>query len=114
MLWCDNNRSVLKWGSEIHPIEYYSKAHGKVKRYFIDFFIQILSKDGSTQNLAIEIKPHYQTIPPKKSRNERTYLNECMTWQVNNDKWEAAKEWASKNNFQFVILTEYELGIRKK
>jgi hypothetical protein len=112
MNWCDNNPSVLKWGSEIYPIEYFSKIHGKTRRYFVDFFVQIRTRDNTIQNLAIEIKPYSQTIPPKKSRNERTYINEMVTWQVNNDKWNAATEWAGKNGFQFLIMTEKQLGIK--
>jgi hypothetical protein len=115
MVWCDTNPSVLKWGSEIYPIKYFSKIDGKVHRYFIDFFVQIRKADGSIQNLAIEIKPFSQTQPPVRGKKrEKTYIQECLTYQINQDKWAAAREWAEKNGFEFIILTEYELGLAKR
>jgi hypothetical protein len=115
MIWCDTNPSVLKWGSEIYPIQYYSKVDGKVRKYFIDFFVQIKKADGSIQNLAIEIKPFSQTQPPVRGKKkEKTYIQECLTYQINQDKWAAAREWAKKNGFEFIILTEYDLGLAKK
>lgn len=115
MVWCDTNQSVLKWGSEIYPIQYYSKVDQKIHRYFIDFFVQIRRVDNSIHNLAIEIKPFSQTQPPTKGKKkEKTYIRECLTYQVNQDKWTAAREWAAKNGFEFIILTEYELGFAKR
>lgn len=115
MVWCDTNPSVLRWGSEIYPIQYYSQADAKTRRYFIDFFVQLKRKDGKTHNLAIEIKPFAQTQPPVRGRKrEQTYIKECLTYQVNQDKWKAAREWADKNGFEFIVMTEYDLGIAKR
>lgn len=115
MNWCDLNPSVLKWGSEIYPIEYYYKIDKKIHRYFIDFFVQLKTIDDKIQNLAIEIKPYGQTIPPIKGRKrDRTFLNECLTYEKNSAKWTAAKLWAQQNGFIFQIMTEYELGIKKR
>lgn len=114
MNWCDMNVSVLKWGSEIYPIEYYYQVDKKIHRYYIDFFVQLKTKDDIIQNLAIEIKPFVQTQRPiRGKKREKTFINECLTYQKNNDKWTAAKLWADKNNFIFQILTEKELGIAK-
>lgn len=115
MVWCDTNPSVLKWGSEIYPIQYYSKVDQKVRRYFIDFFVQIRRADDSIHNLAIEIKPYSQTQPPVRGKKrEKTYMQECLAYQINQDKWTAAREWAVKNGFEFIIMTEYELGLVKR
>ena len=112
MLWCEHNPSVIKWGSESFPIDYFCKVDNKVHRYFIDFFVQVKTNTG-VKNLAIEIKPLVQTKPPVKGKKRReTYLNEVMTYQKNQDKWNAATEWAKKNDFEFMVLTEKELGIR--
>lgn len=114
MNWCDLNPSVLKWGSEIYPIEYFYQIDKKIHRYFIDFFVQLQTIDNTIQNLAIEIKPFVQTQAPIKGRkHERTYLAECLAYQKNCDKWTAAKLWAEQNNFIFKIITEHELGIGK-
>ena len=116
-IWCDSNPSVVKWNSEGYPIQYWSKFDQKMRRYYIDFFVQMKHKDGSVKNLAIEVKPKSQTMPPeppkrKTQKSEQRYLTELQTYQLNSDKWEAAREWCKQNNFIFVIMTEEELGIR--
>ena len=37
MKWCDNNTSVLEWGSETMIIPYKSPVDSKVHRYFVIF-----------------------------------------------------------------------------
>ena len=112
--WCDHNQSVLKWGSEIQAIPYWSQVDNKMRRYFIDLFVQMQKEDGTVENLAIEIKPNSQVEKPVKGRKStKTYINECLTWTVNQDKWKAAEEWCKQNKFKFVIMDEYALGIKK-
>lgn len=114
MRWCDNNPSVTKWCSEELVIPYWSRADGKERRYFTDFVVQFTNRDGSTQTVIIEIKPESQTKPPVKGRKKtKTYIKECYDWQVNQDKWDAVKEYADKNGMTFRVLTEHELGIVK-
>lgn len=114
--WCDENPSVLKWNSEDVIIPYFSKADGKMRNYHIDVFVQIKNKNNDIKKYLIEVKPYSQTIPPKKGyrKKQETYLNECHTYQVNCDKWDAAKSWAKRNDMEFVIMDEYALGLKKK
>jgi hypothetical protein len=112
MRWADSNENVLNWGSEIVVIQYLYAVDKKVHRYFVDFAIKIRKSDGTTENLLIEIKPKCQTIPPKRKRNEKTFILESLEWQKNQDKWNAATDWAKKNNFRFIVMTEDELGIK--
>lgn len=117
-LWCDLNTSVIKWNSEGLPIKYFHKRDNQYRRYFVDFFVQIKKADQTIQNLMIEVKPHFETIvpnPPKRltEKTKQRYINECLTYEKNLDKWDAAKKWAEENNFTFKIMTEYELGIKK-
>ncbi len=56
--------------------------------------------------MLIEVKPYLQTIEPKPKKNKKTMLFETTTWITNNAKWSAAREWCSKNNIEFKILTE--------
>jgi hypothetical protein len=113
--WCENNNSVLKWGSELVAVPYYSKLDMKLRKYYPDFWIQILKQDGTTDRLIIEIKPYSQTIPPVKGRKQqKTIINEVTTYQLNADKWSAMDDWAKKNGWKFIIMTEYELGIAKR
>lgn len=111
--WCDTNPNVLKWGSEIKAIPYYSTMDGRVKRYFPDFWVLVKNKEGQDKRLLIEIKPRAQILPPK-SRKRDTLREETITWKRNQDKWAAAKEYAARTGFEFVLLDEYSLGITAK
>lgn len=111
MIWCDFNKSVITWGSESFPIEYWSTVDNKIRRYFIDFFIKIKTKSGEIKTLAIEIKPYAQTQPPKTKnrKNKQRLTEEILTYQKNVDKWKAAKKWAEDHKIEFKIITEKEL-----
>lgn len=112
--WCDFNESVKFWNMEEIVIKYYSNADMKERSYYVDFIIKMESSDGTTKVLLIEVKPYSQTIKPKKGRKSaETYFNECYTYQVNCDKWAAARAFAASNNMEFLILSEYELGIKE-
>lgn len=114
MLYCDMTPSITAWTSE-YPIKYVSRQDGKVHRYFVDFFIIVKSDDGTETTLMIEIKPKSQTVPPSKpktKKGQQRYINECMTYQKNIDKWTYAEEFAKKNGMKFVILNENDLGIK--
>lgn len=110
--WCDSNPAVIKYNSEDVVVPYWSSAEQKQRNYHIDFYIEYFKSDGTKKELLIEIKPHAQTIPPKKKRNNESYMKEQLTYQVNQDKWNAAKEFARKNNMEFVVFTEYHLGLK--
>ncbi len=109
--WCDTNPSVLKWGSEIKAIPYYSSIDGRIRRYFPDFWVLVKDKDGNDKRLLIEIKPRAQILPPK-SKKQSVLKEELLTWTRNKDKWAAAKEYAGRTGFEFVLLDEFALGIK--
>lgn len=113
MIWCDNNPSVIKWGSETFPIHYYSQADQKYRRYYIDFIIEVKKQNNEIETWFVEIKPSSQVKVPRKTNNQKRYLKECYDYQVNCDKWKAAEEFAKKNNCKFIIITEKDLGIKK-
>lgn len=112
MRWCDSNSAVIKWSSETIKIPYISTCENNKQRlYHMDFFIFYKTDDGKFRKLLVEVKPFAQTVPPKKRGRKKieTYLNEQKTYQVNLDKWEAAKRFAADKGWGFVIMTEYEL-----
>ena len=114
MKWCDNNTSVLEWGSETMIIPYKSPVDSKVHRYFVDFYVKIRDKHGNIQKYLIEIKPSKFTQPPAKpARVTPRYIEEVMTWGVNQSKWKNATEFCDDRGWKFQILTETELGIDK-
>lgn len=113
MRWADNHPSVIKWSSEETVIPYICPTDNKMHRYFVDFQIQTRNKDGVLKTFLVEVKPAAQTKPPeKKSKVTKRYLTEVLTWGKNEAKWKAAREYCKDRNWEFVILTEKELGIK--
>lgn len=112
MRWCDTNPAVLTWASEGIVIPYFSATDQKAHRYFVDFLVKIKKADGTTRNYLVEIKPDEQTRPPKKTKS-KYYQSQCMEYVKNQEKWQAARAWAAKNDCEFIVMTEYTLGLAK-
>ena len=109
--FCDENPNIQKWGSENIVIPYHSKIDGRLHSYHVDNYVEIMEGDTLTRYL-IEIKPHAQTIEPKKSKRKKksTVLYEQTQWVINNEgKWPAAKAFCKKKGWKFLIITEKEL-----
>ena len=112
-IWCDKNPSVIQWSSEETIVPYVSPVDNRYHRYFIDFKIKVKSSDGILKTYLVEIKPDSQTRPPvPPSKKTRKYITEVMTWGVNDAKWKAAKRFAEERGWEFIVLTEYHLGIK--
>ena len=104
--WCENNPKVKMWNSEEVVVPYKSTVDKKLHRYFVDLLIQLENKE----TYLIEIKPKNQTIPPKKrSRKTKKYINEVVTYAKNQDKWEAATQFAEHKGWKFQVWTEETL-----
>ncbi len=115
MVYCDNNASIIEWGSEEIIIPYLSPWDNRRHRYFPDFYIKAQQADGSLKKMIIEVKPKIQCSPPKEpKRKTRRYLNEVKTWSINEAKWKYATEWCKNNGMEFVIINEDHLGISYK
>lgn len=111
----DLNPSVIKWSSEELVVPYWSQADQKMRRYFVDYVVQVKGASGAIKTFMVEVKPHSQTIEPKRGKKrEKTYLKELYDYQVNQDKWAAAREFAKKHGMEFLIFDEYTLGIAKR
>lgn len=111
-LWCDNNPNVIKWVSEEIVIPYRCPTDNKIHRYFVDFKIQIRTKDGDVKTYLIEVKPSKQLLPPVfPGRRTQRYLTESSTFIKNQAKWAAARVYASDRKWEFKIITEKELGL---
>ena len=104
--WCENNPKVKLWNSEEIVVPYKSTVDKKLHRYFVDLLIQLDNKE----TYLIEIKPKNQTVPPKKrSRKTKKYINEVVTYAKNQDKWEAATQFAEHKGWKFQVWTEETL-----
>jgi hypothetical protein len=114
----DTNQLVKKWGSEELAINYFDPTTNQNRRYFPDMFA-IIIKDGKEVKVMIEVKPFHETVEPKPrySKNGKpvpNYLIEEATYQTNTAKWEAARQFCNQHGVQFILMTEYELGIAKR
>ena len=116
MVYCDNNKNILEWGSEEIIIPYLSPWDGKIHRYFPDFYIKVKQSDGGLKKFVIEVKPKKQCKPPDSSPKRKTkrWFSEVKTWGINEAKWKYATEWCNNNNMEFKILTEDHLNIKYK
>ena len=113
-LWLDNSEACVKWNSEEIVIPYRSPVDGEVHRYYPDLKATIKQRDVSVKTFLIEIKPFDQTIPPKNTRNKKALMESVATYQINQAKWVAAKSYCESKGFDFMLITEFELGLKKR
>lgn len=115
MVYCDNNSSIIQWSSEELVIPYVCPLDGRYHRYFTDFWIKAKAKDDTIKQYVIEIKPYKETIEPvKPSKKSRKYVIEVAKYLKNKAKWAAAEDYCRKTGATFMILTEYELNLKKR
>jgi hypothetical protein len=113
MNFCDNNPSIIEWGSEEVIIPYRCPTDGKVHRYYPDFYIKVKNRSGQTNKYIIEVKPKKQTKKPtdKPKRKTAAWKREVMTYMKNSAKWRAAENFCEDRQMKFMILTEDHLGV---
>lgn len=110
MKWCDMNPSVKRWASEEIVVPYVSPMDNLVHRYFVDFFIEVETKEGKMKKYLVEVKPYRYTQPPTiPQRKTQRFISEVKQWGVNNAKWDAAKRFASQRGWEFMLVTEKDL-----
>ena len=113
MNWCDTRSNIVQWSSEETVIPYKSPIDGLAHRYFVDFKFVVQNQDGSHTTFLAEVKPlKYTKEPVKRSRTTKTYLEDCVMWETNKAKWEAANTYCAKRGWRFVVVTEKTLGIK--
>jgi len=127
--WADASPSILRWSSEPIKIPYYDrvskleecKKHGLdpnnpknwiVKNYNTDFWIEIDKGGPKPERWFIEVKPKKDYVRPQPPpanaplKEQKRYVQQAKTFLINEAKFAAIKEWASKNNSKFYIFTE--------
>ena len=115
MVYCDNNPSIVEWGSEEIIIPYKSPLDKKIHRYFPDFYIKYVNSKGQAIREIIEVKPKSQFKPPPvPKRQTRKFKQKVLTYIINQAKFEAAEEFCKDRKMGFRILTEDHLVPKKK
>lgn len=104
-LWCDDNPDIVEWSSEEIIVPYYYEATHRYHRYFPDLYYR--TRQG--RKYLIEIKPGKETKAPQGSKRTKRFIEEGYTYIKNQNKWEAAQEYAKKHGMEFHIWTETEL-----
>ena len=114
MDFCDNNPSIMEWGSEEVIIPYRCPTDGRVHRYYPDFYVKIKSRSGVISKYIIEVKPKKQTQKPNENpkRKSAAWKREVLTYMKNRAKWSAAENFCEDRKMKFMILTEDQLGIK--
>ena len=111
MKYLDDHPEVIWWASEELIIPYFSPIDNKKHRYFPDFVAKMKRKDGTVMTYVIEVKPEIQTKKPEQKRKTKRYIQESMTYIVNQSKWKAATEFCKDHGWEFKIITEKHLGL---
>ena len=110
MMYFDLREEVIQWSSEEIIVPYRSKLDGKKHRYFPDFVITVIDKNGKKKTYMVEVKPYKQTIEPKpQKRITKKYLREVQTYVINKSKWEYAEEFCKDRGWEFTTITEKDL-----
>jgi hypothetical protein len=112
MDWLDRNTDIISWASEELTVPYISPVDGRWHRYFPDFLVKVRTKEGLLKTMMLEVKPKYQTqAPAPQQRKTKKYINEVVTWGVNQSKWKAASEYCADRGWEFKLITEDHLGL---
>jgi hypothetical protein len=112
MVHLDENPGVVKWSSEEVVIPYLSPVDNRWHRYFPDFYVQTKNKQGMLESRILEVKPKSQAVAPKaKKRVTKQYIQEVMTYGINEAKWKAATEYCKDRDWKFMVITEDDLGL---
>lgn len=104
----DTSSKVLWWKSESISIPYYNPIRKKWCRYFPDI-VMCIQREGYTEEVVVEIKPHKYTQPPvlpKSGKKTRGYMYGLQEYVINQSKWEKCREYCENRGMSFQILTE--------
>jgi len=112
MKYLDENPNIIWWSSEELIIPYKSPVDQRIHRYFPDFVAKTRTRDGKVVTYVLEVKPLKQTQKPTvRKRKTQTYINEMVTYAINQEKWRAADIFCKEHGWQFKVLTEKDLGL---
>lgn len=111
MEFCDNNDSVIEWGSESVAIAYFNPLVKKPAKYWIDCYMKTKNRDGSETKWLIEVKPNKyleKPVAPEKltEKGVLSYARHAKAYLINSAKFEAAQDYARTHNMKFGIITE--------
>jgi len=104
--YLDENKNVVQWGYECLRIPYRILNENKNRTYIPDFIIKT-NNNNNLEITVVEIKPFRQTKSPNSRK--RKNIQECLTYAMNDSKWNYAKQFCEDRGWKFLLLTEREL-----
>jgi len=118
MSYLDRHSNVMNWASEELAIPYISPVDNRRHRYFVDFFIRYKNNKQEIEEKLVEIKSSQQCKAPilKEGahwKQRKRYARDLATWSINKAKWQAAEQYANKQGWSFIVLTEKDLSAYK-
>ena len=100
----DGNPNILRWASECIGIPYVKPTDGRIHKYYPDYWIEYIDKDGVILQEILEIKPQNQIVLGKRPSE---YAK--LTFAVNMAKWEACKRFCESKGIGFKVLSENQI-----
>ena len=88
----------------------------KIRKYYVDLWVEYKTKDGIIKKIFIEIKPLKDTKKPEplkpgaKLKEVNAFNRAMKTFLTNQAKWKAAKYEFNKRGCEFQVFTEIELS----
>lgn len=126
--WLDNNKNILKWGSECISIPYQMTEvvkgilQTKSHVYYADYYYEMRRADGTLKQVVIEVKPSREYNDVQLFSEGKFEIKENMTSkqlvnleyrfkmaQRNKSKWETMIAWCERKGYEFIIITEDHL-----
>lgn len=112
MNYFDLNKNVIRWSSENIIIPYKLPHENKIRRYIVDFYVEIKNTDGVIKKFLVEVKPlDFSVKPqlPKSNRITKSYKIKAINYIINFYKWQAAQKYCESRGLEFKVLTEKEI-----
>jgi hypothetical protein len=127
MFWLDNNEKITKWGAECIKIPYqmthFENGDARVKNhvYHVDFYYEMMSDEGLTRRVVVEVKPQKEynmvlalnegklQVPEKGTKKLKNFEYDLKMAYKNKNKWETMINWCNKKGYEFIIITEEHL-----
>lgn len=119
MHWLDDNKNVLRWGSEIIKVPYVydvDKLKGvqKLRNYYPDFYVELINSKNELKRYVVEIKPDKQRKRPPTPKNKtrkamKNYGYALYEYIKNKNKFKYAKVFCEGKNWEFKVMTEHDI-----
>lgn len=123
MIYLDQNSRILRWSAEYIRVPYKkTEWNANLKdfettehTYYPDFYYELQRQDGSTSRVVAEVKPYSETIEPtiKENMTGKQMKNleyALKMYNKNLQKWKYMIEYCERKGFEFIIITEKNLG----